>query len=231
MTGFRRLNLPAALLLIVLIAGCAHFSLVSMGPSPHSRLDPTKWAYDHLLFEIAPVQSATPDPRALARFRELLNDYRVCPADRITFLVHEEYGVPYNIWTMRGIIAYEKRRRELIEHDSTDRVGIVFVSYLEGPTLRSEEGLQGLGGIQYSSSAFSVFKSYSDGKEALVMLHEFGHMIGLRGEEESTDPPHHCPDRYCAMYKTIGSRFAVLCKDCITELDGIILSRRKRRVY
>lgn len=207
--------------LIVVIAGCQ--SMTQLSPPAEGRLDPSKWVYDYMVFEIARVEGAAPDPVALDRFAELLEFYGICPADRISFGIHDPAGPAFDIWTVNTIKNYEAKHRT-IQESSDGRVAAVFVSYLEGPTLM-EEGFRNLGGIQYTDSSFAIFKGVAGGKEAAVLLHEFGHMIGVRRTSEG-DPYHHCPSENCVMYPSVGSAYAVMCDDCVVDLARAIRVRR-----
>ena len=216
--------LAVSLPIILVIVGCTN---IIRAPRTIDIVSPgvvtQEYAYDYLFFEIAPVTSAMPDRAALEHFRYILDDYNVCSADRIMFLIYTPDGPPYNVWDDNSITLYETIRRELLEPDPYDRIGFVFVSYLDGPVVHGGK-VKNLGGLQYSDSSFSLFTTGARDREAAVLLHEFCHMFGLR-KGRTEEPMHHCPNWSCVMYPSVGSAYSVLCDECYFELQDLIAER------
>lgn len=218
------LVLAISLPIMLVVVGCTTIistpRIIDIAPSKETSKN---YAYDYLFFEIAPVTSASPDRAALEHFRHLLDDYNVCRADKIMFLIYNQDGPPYNVWDETSITLYEAIRRELNDPDPQDRVGLVFVSYVDGPFLYDKQ-VKNLGGLQYSDSSFAIFLSGARNTEAAVLLHEFCHMFGLR-KDQKDEPLHHCPNWNCAMYPSVGSAYSVLCDECYFKLQDLIAER------
>ena len=202
------------------IIGCNQ-AQVRDAPPPPLRV---QYLYDTILFEIAPITSCTPDAAALSYFRTRLEEYRICRREGVFFLTHPEVNRPPTIpWTGRSIRQFERMFRQLEDPDPTDRVGVIFVSYIAGPVFKHGGKIGFLGGVQYSDTAFAVWKDGAGGREAGVLMHEFAHLIGVK--KGSKKPLYHCPRRTCVMWTTVGSPYATFCKDCQNELSAIIEER------
>lgn len=211
----------------VTLVGCSFVATQQELAAQQQAADNRKWYFDSLILEIAPVMSCSPDQVALNRFAEMLEEHGICRRDRTVVLTRGEFQsfIP-PVWDGGLIQLYEGARRELPDLDLEDRIGYVFVAYIRNPIMLGGE-LKILGGLQYSESAFAIFKDGANGKEAAVLLHEICHMIGLK-KGRKADPKHHCPNRLCAMYPSIGSAYANLCGQCRQELKGLIARRHKR---
>jgi len=179
------------------------------------------YLYDSLLFEIAPITSCTPDKNALGYFRDKLEFYQICRQESVSFIIHaEEPLVRPQPMFLQHIYFYESIHRTYLDLDPNDRKGSVFVPYLSGPIVTPRRGLRVLGGIHYGETSFAIFKDGSQRREGSVLLHELGHMIGIRSD--SLEPLSHCPNRNCIMWTTAISAYAEFCDDCREELAVII---------
>ena len=215
--------------LIGLVASLAWLAVSCSSPqlatdSPKSPLR-AEYLYDTLLFEIAPITSCTPDAAALSYFRSKLEEYRICRREGVFFLTHPEINIiPPVPWQYSLIHQFERQFRQIRDPDPSDRVGVIFVSYIKGPIMKAGGKIGMLGGMQYSPTAFTIWKDGAGGREAGVLMHELAHLIGLKKGAE--DPKNHCSRRYCIMWTSVGSPYASFCDDCEEELARIIQERQ-----
>jgi len=184
-----------------LLASCAALSGTNQPEAPPDL----GWLFDSITFEIAPITSAEPSPRALDTFRNRLHENHLCRRENVSFIMRRTVaGPPPGMpWSSGLLTGYESLRRSAHDDDPLDRDLKVFVAYIDGPWLEGGT-LRFLGGLQYGPSAFAIFKSGAGDREASVLLHEFGHVLGLVKVEtsENHDPvhTHHCVIRSCVMY-------------------------------
>jgi hypothetical protein len=189
--------------------------------------------FKHITFEVAPISSAVPDPVALENFRERLHENRICNRNNIEFRIRplvELTGFP-GVWTGGIIRAYEIQRRTLIDLDPDDKDLVVFIAYIDGAF--SQRGrVRNLGGIQYSSTAFAIFKHGACDREDSVLLHEFGHLLGMlknkKHENYDKKHPSHCVDKRCVMFWSAPKGNANFCKPCRNELHRLFKNREPR---
>jgi hypothetical protein len=192
-------HLALAVALVSLTISCASLSTL---PQPTK---PTSWLYNSITFEIAPVNSANPSPEALEFFRKRLHENRLCHRDRVNFVIRRyTQGLPKGFpWSTGSLLTYEQMRRSIHDDSPYDSDLKVFVAYIDG-LFRQGRELRHLGGLQYSHTAFAIFKSGARDREGAVLLHEFGHLIGLVKDEDAPNHDginsHHCAIQTCAMY-------------------------------
>ena len=224
------MRLRTVIVVLVTIFG---ISCGSLPTAEDKQVASSPYLFSKITFEIVPITSnQKPSPRALKRFRKRLDENMVCRADQIHFVVRPAVGwgvndtVPWQIGTVTG---FEATHRKLTDDDPEDRTLRVFVSYIDGPYLNSD-GMRWLGGLQYSDTSFAIFKHGAGGREASVLLHEFGHMIGLVKDESrpnhDAEHEHHCVNRDCAMFHSAPGRNADLGLYCKQELADLIRDRR-----
>ena len=181
--------------------------------------------YEAMIFEIVPIKDCNPDPDALTHFRAKLEEYGICRSEGVFFLVSPELPAPGVPWSTPSIEWFETMTRGLQDQDKQDKVAVVYVSYLNGSVVRKGGKVVRLGGMQYSDTSFTVFKGGAKNREAGVLLHELGHMIGLR-KDQKTAPRHHCPRMDCVMYPSVGSPYANFCVECQEKLAALIKAKR-----
>jgi hypothetical protein len=249
-----RLALCAAL---AMLCGCASLPRPS-GPEAaawrdHRALDPAPAR--RLLVEIDRVEGTMPRPRALRRFALALRDI-VDKPDGITLVVDDL--IPAGEWTEsdRVIRALARRTRSL-ELPTPGSLATVHILY--GPEFHGYRGfawtrqVMHKGGPRYEAPLILVLQGRLRSilwitdvrQEASVLVHEFGHTLGLVG-----DPSHgsdgHCTNGGCSMYDGVDARTFFLyffptlftgylpmryCADCRADLypehQGVPPGRRK----
>jgi hypothetical protein len=227
------MHLRILLLFLLLLTG----NTSCVGPvTTQDDVDPPGWAYDSIQFEISPVTSAAlPDNTALEWFRDQLHIYRICDRAHVTFIVQQvddRPGPP--LWDLGSLTAYTSRRRTLYDHDFDDRRLRVFVLYLKGIYLESY-GPRILGGIQFQESVFAIFTDGSGDREPSVLLHEFGHTIGIAEEQShgNVDRAHtsHCANGRCVMYWSTPERFSSFDGYCLAYIRDWIKERNRAKLY
>jgi hypothetical protein len=190
----------------------------------HGSCRHDKWLFDEVTFEIAPVSSSMPSPRALDKFRLRLHQNNICDYKKIKFIVRKAAVRTAQAWNGFVLHSYELLRRARHDIDPEDRSLNVFVAYIDGPWIEAGR-VRRLGGIQYGPSAFAVFKKGAGDRESSVLLHEFGHMIGLvkSSSAPNYDRQHknHCAIQTCAMFHTapgVDADYDLHCKKQIRSL-------------
>ena len=221
--------LTAMTAVVVALFGC---SCVSVEVAKNDLLPPKTYYYDQIHFEIAAVTSATPAVSALRQFRERLHENQICRRRNITFSVHaKEYpATPDNLWTADLLHSFEYVLRRDRDLDRNDRNLTIFIAYVEGIWVKDGVGRR-VAGLAYSLNSFAVFKDRSESRESTVLLHEFGHLIGIMRdyyEHHDEDHPNHCKNRECAMYWTAARPGGDYGADCKAELLRQIRKRDKQ---
>lgn len=224
MRAFKKLLIMATMLafLSLAIVGCAYLPIKISVISDSSK---PKYLYESIIFELAPTKGNEPDLAALLHFRSKLEEYGICRIECVFFIPKSSRVRPQTPWTLPLLFLYEIKNRDIHDHDPEDRVAVIFVPYISGLYLKAEGKLRRLGGIQYGPTSFAMFTTGSKNREAGVLLHEFGHLIGIC--KKNKKPRHHCPDRSCVMYKSTGSPYAGFCDVCQEELAGFIKRRNR----
>ena len=223
----RRVTIAFSLVLIA----CSMISCCTLVTT--SVADAQPWLYDQIHFEIAPVVSAAPSSEALDMFRERLHENGICRRDRVSFDVHNDsYNRLPVPWTPELLVNYESQLRRVCDISPEDKELHVFVAYIIG--LWIENGrVRPLGGVQYAPTSFAIFKGRHAEHEASVLLHEFGHLIGLVKERgalnEDPDHEHHCSNKNCVMYWRAPSNNADFDTPCRRFLADLIRDRNPRR--
>lgn len=223
-------------LLLFLLLLTSNSSCVGPGTTQDGVGLPPVWAYDSIQFEIAPVTSAAlPEQEALEWFRDQLHTYRVCDRSHVSFVIQAVDTEPCPpVWNQSLLSRYTTRRRAFHDLDTDDRRLCVFVPYLMG-SYHDFTGIRILGGIQYQHAAFAVFNDGAGAREPAVLLHEFGHMIGLAQDAThgNIDAAHgsHCATATCVMYWSTPARYAVFDGYCMAFLRDWLVERTRPRLY
>jgi hypothetical protein len=187
------------------------------------------WYYDQILFEVAAVKNCAPSPEALNQFREQLHTTGICHRDKVTFRVNAvAFPPPPDLWDFEILEAFELVTREYRDLDPTDRDLSVFVAYADGFMTVGEQILM-VGGLTYRPTSFVIFKDLVSEIEAEVLLHEFGHVMGMvpvTADNYDEKHPNHCLNKECVMYFSIptGHEFDTACQGEIRRL-----ARKRRR--
>jgi hypothetical protein len=191
------------LISLLVVSGLTSCGVLQTNPEP--ELEEQFWLYESITFEIAPIgTSVMPSVGALETFRERLHENRICRDDQVRFIVHSvKTPTPIHLWNGNAVRAYERVNRTLLDMRPGDEHLIVFVGYINGPWMEGAD-IRFLGGLQYSPSAFVIFKDGAGDREAGVLLHEFGHLIGMVKNEardnHDDEHKHHCANKRCAMF-------------------------------
>lgn len=220
-----------------LVLTCVCLALTSCAPSQFGVMngldDPfteTSWYYDSIIFEISPIgTTCAPDPAALEIFRARLDQNRLCPADRVTFVVRSPVvSVVPPVWSCPALSIFEASQRKLWDKDEDDRDLVAFVSYVTG-LYHDFDGVKSLGGLQYGPTSFTIFKNGAGEREAGVLLHEFGHLIGMVKDptRDNHDDAHerHCANKRCVMFWTTPGPLADFDYYCKRDLRRRISAR------
>jgi predicted Zn-dependent protease len=172
--------------------------------------------YDKLVIEIQYVAGFAPTAAAIANLKSFLEQRLNKPAG-IT-IVQTEIASPGNtLYSATDIRNIEKANRTQNTADKTLTAYLLFVD----ADYSGNSGDSKVLGIAYDNTSMAIFeetvKEFSGGisepsaatLESTVMLHEFGHILGLvnNGSTLQTahqDTPHgkHCNNENCLMYYT-----------------------------
>lgn len=204
---------------------CAILTLLGISCSIVEPTSAGSYAYDNLIFEIAPTPGTAPSESALLEFSDLLEYYGFCNQKYIGFVVQQEKDCDAPaVWQLSYIQNMELRRRSLVDSNINDRTGVIFVSYVFGSYMDGHVHKK-IAGLQYSSSSFAMFRSSLQNCEPQLLLHEFCHMFGLL-KDKTEDPKFHCPDESCIMHPIVMSPNSMLCNNCETLLRKKIAKRK-----
>ena len=198
------------------LAGCATLPRPSGPHAPAWRdaavLDPTP---AHLLFEVDRVEGTHPRPRALRKLALRLRDIVDKPGG-ITF-VYDDL-IPAEDWVEepRSIRRLARKVRSYAQPTPADTVT---VHVLYGPRYLRYRGFAWTRKVmarptpRYDASLILILQDQLRSiawitdvrQEASVLVHEFGHTLGLVG-----DPGHgangHCTNAWCSMYDGVDAR-------------------------
>ena len=114
-------------------------------------------------------------------------------------------------WTAALLSDYEKKHRTIQGDANTITI---FIAYLPGSIDETTIGQA------YGNTSFAVFmdQTSSDNEEKIILLHEFGHLLGLvRGSHKDSAHGYHCQNRKCAMYWVIEYNQDDFDQDCQEE--------------
>lgn len=156
--------------------------------------------YQNINFEIVAMKGAEPDPEALNFFAKKLEKYHLYKS--CAFWCRSKVAPAY-VWLSGNIEHFEYcyRTSENTELDA-DNINI-FIAYLSGP-YGDPKTL--LGGLQYDDS-IAIFRYYTGNAEGSMLMHEFGHLIGVASNKNHPnripfrpDRPNHCNNKDCIMF-------------------------------
>jgi hypothetical protein len=184
-----------------------HATLSIIFPSTPQRDLLTDTKYSNLLIEITYVSSwtASPNLEDLAYLRTKLLNY--CHKDNISIVVNTPIDVtrvPTLMWNDGTLAIFETQHAMYASVGDTLVVRILYLPGFYAPDMVVR-------GLAYGERSFVIFTNQCGSKhERAVLLHEFGHLLGLVGcgtrcqsEHEEKDPKHtpHCKNEgKCVMY-------------------------------
>ena len=168
--------------------------------------------FDQLIVEVVSVDGYGPNPDALDNLADLLNQRLKKPAG-ITFVqrtIEPTGNVSFTANDLRTL--EDEVRTEYAEEDKL--AGYIF--YADAEYAENTESSKVLG-VAYSSTAMCIFKEtiqdHSGGLgeaselvlESAVLMHEFGHVLGLVNNGTPMTQDHegesgHCDNEDCLMY-------------------------------
>ena len=206
-----------SLLCLFVSSGCAHLPKPEgpSGPSQRDALYLDAAPAPRLLVEIDRVEGTSPRPRALRTFLRRLERYLDKPAG-IRLVVDDV--IPADEWQEddRSIRRLARRYRSV---EAEDKATTAVLHVLYAPRYRKYRGFcwgrKDPADLQSPHDAALVVLLQGNIKpilwvtgvkqEASVLIHEFGHALGL-----SSDPGHsqkgHCTNAHCLMYNGVDAR-------------------------
>lgn len=172
--------------------------------------------YPSLLVEVDYVKGSEPSPEAVERLREALRR-RLDKPGRVEVLPDSE--IPFDPQRTRyqvgDLLALEAQYRRNHTGDAGNRgQAVIWVVYLNGESEFDVPGTRALG-VAYDASSIAVFRDsiertapaeVRDVVEAIVLVHEAGHLFGLVNnglpmatDHEDPENPRHDASAACVM--------------------------------
>jgi hypothetical protein len=155
--------------------------------------------------EFITIGCPKPDPEAVAYFKAKIERY--CHKTDVVMVVDEQLPftvAPTLIWDDQHIELMENYTARFRTTGDTLVIRVLYLAglYIHDPVTR---------GLAYGEYAFALFRNtFVAQHERAILLHEFGHLIGLvnggtpmKSEHAETDPKHkqHCRNEgQCVMY-------------------------------
>tara|TARA_Y100001970_G_scaffold17572_1_gene19759 strand:+ start:293 stop:1027 length:735 start_codon:yes stop_codon:yes gene_type:complete len=177
--------------------------------------------YSRLHIEINYVTDNAPDSDAINLLKTRIEEV----TDKSSISVSQNsFGSTDESYTLEEILAIEEAQRQRYKSGNTF---IIHIMYLNGEYQDNEQAL----GVAYKGSSFVLFKEKIDDASFLlisdkdieksVIVHEFGHLLGLVNmgyqsphDHEDPDHPHHSNNEESVMYWAIESQ------DIANQIDG-----------
>lgn len=190
------------LVLGLILPGCSSLPEV-LTSNPQTNILTSK-NYTKLLIEVIPVTSFTPSTDSLEFLKTRIKQY--CHKEAVEVVVDSgvSYGsIPTLLWNPGVLSLYEFTHSRFITTGDTLVIKILYVPGVNcpDPTVR---------GVAYGEYSFVLYRQQvALDHERAVLLHEFGHLIGLvdcgtpcRTNHKELDPKHtpHCRNEKCVMY-------------------------------
>lgn len=164
----------------------------------------TSNTYSKLLIEVIPVTSFTVAKADLEYIKTKIRLY--CHKEIVEFVVDPEVSyaaLPTIYWNPSILSFYEFTHSRFTTTGDTLVIRILIVPGLNWPDLTVR-------GLAYGDYAFVLYRQQTTpDHDRAVMLHEFGHLIGLvncgtpcQTNHQEIDPNHkpHCHNEKCVMY-------------------------------
>ena len=177
--------------------------------------------YSRLHIEINYVTEFAPDSEAVDLLKQRIQE----TTDKTSVSVSQNgFGSTDSSYSLEEILVIEKEQRE--RHKSGNTF-IIHILYLNGEYEDNDQTL----GLAYTGSSFVLFKEKieetqfgfisAEEVERSVIVHEYGHLLGLINngyesphDHEDPDHPHHSNNEESVMYWSIETL------DIFKQLDG-----------
>ena len=177
--------------------------------------------YSKLHIEINYVTNNAPDSDAINLLKQRIKDV----SDKTSITVSQSaFGSTDNSYSLEEIIDIEKNERERFKSGDTF---VIHILYLNGEYQDNDKTL----GLAYTGSSFVLFKEKIEDASFLlisptdieksVIVHEFGHLLGLINNgyqsphnHEDSQHPNHSNNEESVMYWAIESQ------DIGNQIDG-----------
>lgn len=207
----------ALLSIAVVLPGCINRP-AAWGNPGEARKEFLGSKYDKIVVEVDYDSNTNPDNESLSLLRQRLVD--VCRKD-VEIRLSDKFTVSKREYTIQDVHSIQNKYRNYHNQyiDFGKSVFYAFVLYLDG---KYSDG--NVIGLAYSADSFCIFQENIKNNvnpfgvpptarqvEKSVLVHEFGHLLGLvsRGEDtaykykEDTQHEHHCENKNCVMYHAI----------------------------
>ena len=177
--------------------------------------------YSKIHIEVNYVTGNSPESDALNLLKQRVQEV----TDKSTITVSQSsFGSTDNSYTLEEILELEDKQRTRFKSGNTF---VIHILYLNGEYSDNDQTL----GLAYSGTSFAIFKEKIEDAafllisakdiEKSVLVHEFGHLLGLvnngyQSPHDHEDPqhPHHSNNEESVMYWAIESQ------DIGNQLDG-----------
>jgi len=182
--------------------------------------------YDSVIIDLVIVRGNNPDPEALKTFIKKLKEYNICKEVLIIRRVEVDYSI--TTWITSFIRRFEKLHRSFYDKTPKDKQLIIFICYLPGVCVWKDS--TNICGIKYNKTSFAIFRHKVDTEyEAHILVHEFGHILGLANSSKrskqkpaNTKRPNHCNNRDCVMYWSTTTKKQDFDDECKKEIQELI---------
>ena len=182
------------------------------GSSANDFLSSTN--YKSLVIEVNYVENFRPNAQTLLNLREFLEN-RINKPNGITIIENKISPLAKNLYNLNDIVLIENANRT--KYNTTGTLA-VYLLYINGNAEEDTDSSKTLGTAYFNTSAVLFEKTIQDlsdeinepnriSLETTVLLHEFGHLLGLvdlgsNMQNNHLDSSHdkHCDNESCLMY-------------------------------
>jgi hypothetical protein len=205
----------------MIMIGCAPLT-----PNPEPELPARLFLYDNITMEIQPTYSAGVVTSQLTLLKDSFHKYKICRRENVSTIIRQPVDALSHVWPRNLLLRFRNRHRTLLDRRPNDRHLIVFVSILPG--IYALHGHRSTIGLAMNDHHIVLFSNF----DRAVLLHEFGHIIGMVDRSKREDPPvnpkrpRHCNNRRCVMFWQVNrdAKFDGLCR---RDLAAMIEAVRK----